>query len=180
MKTLFLFPVYLVLQVITYALALFAMVFCWLIALFVDESTGNLPKYLRWFQAADATCYDVQWVAEHPTWSKYKIAYTWIARNAAWGFRRWAGPDMSGDHIVTSKGNLNIADGEFGVAGWFFIVSNKGFWNFSYVLDLGNGSCMRGEAGWYLVPLAKGYESVNTGMFQSDPIRFYDFGRKGN
>lgn len=163
-------------------LQLVAMIFSPVIALFVDKETGNLPKYLRWFQTPDATCFDKMWVEEHPTWSKYKIARTWIARNPAYGFRRWCGLDPR-EFIpgwTTCYGNINIADGEHGVAGCFFIVDDRGYWNFSYVIDLKNNRCLRGELGWYLVPLIKGYESVNTGMLQSDPIRLYAFGVKGN
>lgn len=173
---------YAVLLVIAIALQLFAIFFSWFLALFVDKSTGNLPYMLRWFQTPDATCYDEMWVQEHPTWSKYNIARTWIARNPAYGFRKWCG--LSDAQVknskVTTSGNINIADGEHGVAGSFLIVTQDGYWNYSYVIDIGNNKCRRGELGWYLVPLAKGYDSINTGMLQSDPVRFYQFGVKGN
>jgi hypothetical protein len=170
---------YIFLQLASYSLALFAMIFCWAIALFVNKETGYLPKWLNWFQTADASCYDVQWVAEHPTWSKYKIAMTWIARNAAWGFRKSAGITNI-KPITVQRGNIYIADGEHGVAGSFFLQNDDGYFNYSYVIDLDNGNCMRGEMGWYLLPMAKHDQSINTGMLQTDPIRFYAFGRKGN
>lgn len=170
---------YLFLQICSYVLAAFAMAFCWLIALFVNKETGLLPKWLSWFQTVDATCYDVMWVEEHPTWSKYKIAYTWIARNAAWGFRRWCAPNLDGTKLYIQWGDIYIGDGEKGKAGWNFLLGENGYWNFSYVIDLKNGNCMKGSMGWYLIPVAKGYTSINTGMLESDPIRFYAFGRKG-
>ena len=179
-KFLFTTVLYLALLAVALVLQIVAMVFAPIIALFVDEKTGNLPWYLRWFQTPDATCYDEMWVAEHPTWSKYKIARTWIARNPAYGFRKWCGLDASKIKIDTVVGEINIADGEKPKAGYFFIIDDRGFWNFSYVIDLHNGSCMRGEWGWYLLPKVKGYDSVNTGMLQSDLIRFYSFGVKGN
>lgn len=179
MKTLFRIAQYICLQLASYVLALFAMIFCWLIALFVNKETGYLPLWLNWFQTADASCYDMQWVEEHPTWSKYKIAMTWIARNAAWGFRKTAGL-QNVKPITVQKGNIHIADGEKGVAGAFFLQNEDGYFNFSYVINLHTGNCVRGEMGWYLIPLAKGYESINTGMLQTDPIRFYAFGRKGD
>lgn len=160
------------------ALAVFANLFCWLIALAVDKQNGMLPVWLRWFQTPDASCYDEQWVAEHPDWSKYKIALTWIARNPAYGFRKWCQTDV---HVLQYKaGNVFIGDGEHGLAGWYFLLAPNGAWNFCFVVDLHNGSCFRGNWGWYLLPIAKGYDSVNTGMLEADLFRFYDFGRKGN
>jgi hypothetical protein len=158
-------------------LTLVAYIFCWLIALFVDKD-GNLPTFLRWFQTPDATCYDDMWVAEHPTWSKYKIATTWIARNPAFGFRKFC--SVGAKRCIVSKGNVNIADGEFGVAGWYFLVGDDSSWNLSFIINLGNGSCFRGSWGWYLLPLSKGYDSINTGMLEADLFRFYSFGVKGN
>jgi hypothetical protein len=77
-------------------------------------------------------------------------------------------------------GNLNIADGKNGVAGWFFIIDDSGRWNFSYVWNLGNGHCMRGELGWYLLPLVKNDPtSPNIGLLQAAPFRFYNFGTDG-
>jgi hypothetical protein len=160
-------------------LTIFIALFSRIVALFVDVN-GNLPKYLRWFQTPDATCYDEMWVEEHPTWSKYKIAHTWLVRNPAYGFRKWCSPSNVNLPLVITSGELYIADGEKPKAGRFFLVNSSGYWNFSYVIDLRNGHCMRGEWGWYLLPLAKGYDSVNTGMLISDLIRFYNFGTKGN
>jgi hypothetical protein len=166
-------------------LTIVAYLFGWFIALFVDKNTGHLPYFLKWFETVDATCYDEMWVAEHPSWSKYKIAMTWIMRNPAYGFCAWCAParlrgeTASGVFKVT--GDINIADGEFGKAGWFMIKdAESGWFNFSYVIDLKNGKCMRGEMGWYLLPLVKGYKSVNTGLLQTSPFRFYEFGEKGN
>jgi hypothetical protein len=167
------------LALVSIALAVVANVFCWFIALFVDAN-GNLPYLLRWFQTPDATCYDDMWVAEHPQWSKYKIALTWIARNPAYGFRKWIGASTNTSEALNVFGNLFIADGENGVAGWFFMVDASGYWNFSYIIDLGNGSCMRGTWGWNLVPVAKGYDSVNTSILETDLIRFYNFGTVGH
>lgn len=163
-------------------LQLVAMSFSWLIALFVNKATGNLPTFLRWFQTPDATCYDEMWVAEHPEWSKYTVARTWIARNPAYGFRKWIGPKNLSPESAILYGNKDIADGEHGVAGHFLIVYKEtGHWNFSYVREIkGKNKCYRGELGWYLLPLVKGYDSVNTGMLQSDPFRFYNFGVKGD
>ena len=157
-------------------LAIAANLFCWLIAAFVDRD-GNLPHLLRWFQTPDATCFDAMWVQEHPAWSKYKIATTWIARNPAYGFRRWAGTGAAA--IAKTYGDITIADGEHGRAGWFLLITERGYWNFSYIIDLHNKSCMRGTWGWNFIPVAKGYESVNTGILETDLIRFYSFGVVG-
>ena len=162
-------------------LALVAVFFGWAIAFFVDQKTGHLPYWLKWFETVDASCYDEQWVAEHPNWSKYKIAATWIARNPAYGYNRWCSvPTLLSDTALKTSGDLDIADGEKGKAGFFFLSTETGYWNLSYVLSIGRGTCLRGELGWYLLPIAKKYDSVNTGMLQTSPFRLYAFGEKGN
>jgi hypothetical protein len=184
------------LAICSIGLAIVANLFCWLIALFVNKD-GNLPFYLRWFQTPDATCYDEMWVAEHPTWSKYKIALTWIARNPAYGFRKWISPNASlfpsvrfNSEVTNSTwsapvklsvmlGDIYIADGANGKAGWFLLIDKTGYWNFSYIIDLHNGHCIRGTWGWNFIPIVKGYESVNTAMLETDLIRFYNFGSQG-
>jgi hypothetical protein len=45
-------------------------VFGWAIALTVDNETGHLPWYFKWFETTDVSCFDPMWVEEHPTWSK--------------------------------------------------------------------------------------------------------------
>ena len=154
-----------------------AILFCWLIALFVDKD-GHLPKYLKWFETTDATCFDVMWVAEHPTWSKYLIALTWIARNPAYGFNEFCNPHLPKDTKVTYKGNLDIADGINGHEGWY-LIETEGYFHFQFIKYIGFGRCIRGDYGWWLLPLAKGYDSVVTGMLQvTFPVRFYDFRKK--
>ena len=82
--------------------------------------------------------------------------------------------------IAKTYGDIYIGDGEFGKAGWFLLIAESGFWNFSYIKDLGNGACVRGTWGWNFIPVAKGYQSVNTGILETDLIRFYSFGVRGN
>lgn len=176
LRTIFYTMWFIPLAVASILLAIIANLFCWLIAAFIDGD-GNLPYMLRWFQTPDATCFDEMWVAEHPDWSKYKIAMTWIARNPAYGFRRWVGTGT--DAIAKTYGDITIADGEYGNAGWFLLITERGYWNFSYIIDLHNKSCMRGTWGWNFIPVAKGYTSVNTGILETDLIRFYSFGTKG-
>ena len=180
LKILALTIVYIIELFFSICLTFVAYLFCWFIALFVDTETGNLPIYLKWFQTPDATCYDIMWVAAHPTWSKYLIALTWIARNPAYGYRKWCMPTQLDTTLVINNGNVNIADGVNGIAGFYFFVNTNGYWNFSYIFNLYNGSCVQGELGWYLLPIAKKYDSVNTGMLCGDVIRFYSFGVVGN
>ena len=81
--------------------------------------------------------------------------------------------------IAKEYGDIYIGDGPLGKAGWFLLIAESGYWNFSYIKDLGNGSCVRGTWGWNFIPVAKGYTSVNTGMLESDILRFYSFGVTG-
>lgn len=152
--------------------------FGWAIALTVDNETGHLPYWLKWFETTDATCFDEMWVAEHPTWSKWLIATTWIMRNPVMGYCKFCAVSPASPYRYW--GNLQIADGKYGVAGWFFVIDDECKWNFSYVIDLKNGHCMRGELGWYLLPLVKNIESPNVGLLQAAPFRFYEFGADGH
>ena len=158
-------------------LAAIAFVFCYLIALFVDKD-GHLPKWLKWFETVDATCYDVQWVKDHPTWSKYKIAYTWIRRNPAYGFNYFVRARVTNTTKVKFSGKLEIADGAKGVQGWNFIRAENGFFFFEWILRIPyTNSCIRGEYGWVLKPLALGYDSTVLGALQVVLLfRFASFG----
>jgi hypothetical protein len=165
-------------------LNIIAGLFCWFIALFVNKDTGQLPYLLRWFETPDTSyngfiggVYDEMWMAENPTWSKYKIALSWIARNPAYTYNMFCAPNIEPHPLFKQYGNLNIADGENGVAGWFLIAID-GWWNLSFVWQIPfTNRCMRGDYGWNLKPYVANYESKMLGALQVTlPVRFYSFG----
>lgn len=169
-------PQFIIEWVLALFMSLVAILFCWFIALFVNKETGHLPFFLKWFETVDATCYDEMWVAEHPAWSKYKIALTWIARNPAYGFNYFLRARVNEFTPVKFFGNLLIADGEQGVQGWNLTISRSGVFMFEWIKNLNNGHCIRGEYGWNIKPLAKMNSSKMLGALMFCFIaRFMDF-----
>ncbi len=80
---LFAYPLFVVVSliftVLTYLLAPF-------LALFVSSSTGNLPKYLLWFQTFDATCFEGREPQYGMTGSNWWVATRWLWRNPGYTF----------------------------------------------------------------------------------------------
>ena len=95
-----------------------AYMFNWLFALFV-QSDGNLPRWLRWFQPSDNLAIgDALWKAEHPGYSNYMLALTYMNRNPAQGFDQLLQADVSESTPVKVSGNLYIRVGPKGIGGW--------------------------------------------------------------
>lgn len=165
--------VYLAWLPIAVAMALIAIIFAPVIVLFVDKSTGHLPYLLKWFETTDATMYDPMWVAEHPTWSTYRIALTWCQRNPAYGFCEFLNcRDLSN---VSWFGSEQEPDDGQAKSGWFLLVSAKGYFQFKAVLGIPfTRHCLISEAGWQLkTPTHK-----TAGMYELAPLRTYNFGIK--
>ena len=150
--------------------SIFAMAFAPVICLAMDRD-GYLPKYLKWFEPTDtaAGCLDTQWRLEHPQWSDYKCAWTFIQRNPFYGFLAYV--SCSAPSATKTYGNANIDD-KRGVSGWFFILSDNGAFQFRFIYPIGLGKCIQGDYGWQLkTPTHKTYC-----MMQLAPLRFYKFG----
>ena len=162
---------YFVLFIPAAILSLFCMAFAPLICLFMDDN-GYLPKYLKWFEPVDTArgCWDRMWAEEHPDWSFYKVCWTFIKRNPAYGFLAYASCDPILGHRVL--GNLDIDDNK-GVSGFFFILGDEGQWQFRYIYPIPfTKSCVQGDWGWQLKSVMhKTYCNL-----QLAPVRFYKFG----
>jgi len=151
--------------------SLIAMVFAPAICLLVDYQ-GYLPKYLKWFEPTDTIsgCLDELWANEHPSWSHYKLCWTFIQRNPFYGFLAYV--SCSASSTTKTYGNDNIDD-KRGVSGWFFILGNNGAFQFRFIYPIGFGKCIQGDYGWQLkTPTHKTYS-----MMQLAPFRFYKFGK---
>jgi hypothetical protein len=183
MKTL----LYLVQLAVAIPLSVFAFIFAPVICLFMDKATGLLPYPLHWFQPPDTDyngikggCYDALWIATHPTWSLYKCAWTFIQRNPAYGYNYYVRSPVTSETKVTVEGNLLIDDVK-GIAGYYKITTEDGYFEYREITDLGNGRCMIKEYGWNLTPLAKGYTSPVLGsLLVVLYARFSNFGTEGN
>ncbi len=171
---------YLIEWTIGIVLSLFAILFCWLIALFADYNTGHLPRWLKWFETVDTDhgVFDTQWVQEHPTWSHYLIALTWIARNPAYGYSAWCNPMVQAGTQLTIHGDISISDGINGKAGWYLITTPQGYFDASFVWKIPMVSrCIRGDYGWQYKTRAQGVKHPTEGSLQVEfLVRFSSFG----
>ena len=156
---------YLLLFPFAFAMSLAGILFSPVIALFVDDK-GNLPYLLRWFQTPDATMFDVQWVAEHPTWSKYHIAQSWCARNPAYGFLQWIGVGRSLSY--TGYGNVDC-DSSNSLGAALFIANNGFQINIVWKLPLVSW-CIIHSFGWNIKS-----SGLTAGAYIMSPIRFYNY-----
>ena len=94
-----------------------ARLFNWLFALFV-QSDGNLPRWLKWFQPSDNLAIgDALWKAEHPDYSDYMLALSYMNRNPAQGFDQFLQANVSETTPVKVRGNLYIRVGPKGIGG---------------------------------------------------------------
>ena len=152
-------------------LSIICMVFAPVICLFMDKD-GYLPKYLKWFEPVDTErgCWDRLWAEEHPDWSFYKVCWTFIKRNPAYGFLAY----VSCKPPIQTKvyGNIDINDNK-GISGWFFILGDKGQFQIRFVYPIPyTSSCIQGDWGWQLKStMHKTYCNL-----QLAPFRFYAFG----
>ena len=171
---------YLIEWIIGLAFSLFAILFCWLIAIFVDYKTGHLPWQLSWFETVDTDhgVFDTQWMQEHPHWSPYIIALTWIARNPAYGYCAWCNPNIKSDTQVKVRGDITIQDGENGKAGWYLITTPQGYFDASFIWHIpGTNRCIRGDYGWQYKTRAQGIIHKTEGSLQVEFLfRLSSFG----
>lgn len=159
--------------VVGIVVALSAILFAEVIALFVDEK-GDLPFPLRQlYQPADNKCWgDASWKEEHPSYSNFGLASSYLRRNAAYGYRYFCRLPVG---TPTIFGNTGIKDCVDGVAGWYFAINQYGIFEFCWIKDMGNGKCWRGEYGWSLA----NYSEVLKGQLNLVFIvRQFDFTKK--
>ena len=157
-------------------ITLIAYLFNWLFALFVRPD-GNLPRWLKWFQPSDNKAVgDTLWKAEHPGYSNYQLARSYMNRNPAQGFDQLLQAKVSETTPVKVRGNLYIRVGPKGVGGWYLITS-KDYFHLTYVLPMTwfGEFCITGAFGWRLVSIAKGYRHDTLGQLVFTPFRFHQF-----
>ena len=157
-------------------ITLIAYLFNWLFALFVRPD-GNLPRWLKWFQPSDNKAVgDTLWKAEHPGYSNYQLARSYMNRNPAQGFDQLLQAKVSETTPVKVRGNLNIRVGPKGIGGWYLITS-KDYFHLTYVLPMTwfGEFCITGAFGWRLVSIAKGYRHDTLGQLVFTPFRFHQF-----
>lgn len=151
-------------------LALIGIVFAPVICLFCDQE-GYLSWWLRWFEPVDTLhgCYDLAWANEHPDWTMYKICWTFIQRNPAYG----AMATIFGNKGVNVKayGNPLISD-TGGIAGAYILIADNGVFQFKAVWHIGSVAIIH-EFGWQIHDPSH----PTFGSYELAPIRFYSFGK---
>ena len=167
MLKILLYPIY---AIASWVISLIAYLFAPIIVLF--QSNGKL--ILSWFGTPDAPAIGAEfWKEQHPTYSDYKLAVTWVWRNPAQGFDQLLKANVTMQSPFKVYGNINIGD-TVGIGGWYLITCN-GYFYFSYVLPIGYW-CIEGGMGWRLNNIAKGYEHPTMGQIAATPFRFFKFG----
>lgn len=160
------------LAVISIFFVLAAYIFAPIIALFVDAN-GNLPTLLKWFQTPDAPCWGAPfWKQKNPSYSTYKLCWTWLQRNPAQGWEQFCAIKVDANTPVTVHGNLDINDQIVGKGGWFFITG-AGVFQFSAVVPVGTTYTLDCGLGWRLDPIAKKYSTTTLGALMFTPIRLH-------
>ena len=164
---------YLLWFVPTALLAIFCVAFAPVICLFIDKD-GYLPKWLKWFEPVDTIhgCYDLLWAqrSDHAGWSLYRLCWTFIQRNPAYGFESsWVSSKPNKIVTATIFGNLNVQEKD-GIAGYFFILAENGTFQLKVVWHIGSQAIIH-EAGWQL----KNPSLKTFGSYELAPIRLQPF-----
>ena len=152
-------------------LALISILFSEVICIIGLRKDNNLRQPLRaLFQPVDNLAIgDAEWKTEHPTYSDFDLAATYLRRNAAYGYQSLVSCPIGKNTVF---GDTSIKDGNYGVSGWFFVINDKGFWQWCFIKNLGKGKCLRGDYGWSLVNASV----LLTGSLQLTFLfRFYNF-----
>lgn len=167
---------YILFAFLSIVMTLVAYCFSWFFALFIDKD-GNLPHSLRWFQPSDNLAIgDAMWKIEHPGWSNYQLARSYMMRNLAQGFDQFLAADVTDKTHGRVWGNPDIRDAHKGVAGWYFITAN-GYFHLAWIIPIGFDKCLTSGFGWRLHTLAKGYSHKTLGQLVFTPFRVYKFSR---
>lgn len=100
-----------------------------LLALAINSTTGNLPRWLYWFQTFDATCFEGRQAQYGFTGSNWWVATQWLWRNPAYGFDYWP----FGVAMDVTQWTVTRNDGA-----WFIARGPGGQFNIEYGGRLGS------------------------------------------
>jgi hypothetical protein len=167
-------PLFIVEWFLGIQIALIAILGAEIICLLSLKKDGNLRQpFKSIFQPADNLAIgDASWKESNPTYSDFRLAASYIRRNAAYGYQSLAGlPVQDAPQIF---GNPLIHDGIYGIAGIYLAIDRFGVWQMVWIKDNSDGTCWRGEYGWSVInysPILKG--SLNLVFL----ARKYNFGK---
>ncbi len=164
-----LYPFYAIASwLVTLAAYLFAPIIC----LFVRKDDSLV---MSWFGTPDAPAIgDTFWSQQHPTYSNYQLAVTWMWRNPAQGFDQLLKANVTMQTLCKVRGDMKMGD-TVGIAGYYLITAN-GYFHFSYCYPIGFGKCIEGGLGWRLNNIVLGYPHPTMGQIVATPFRFFKFG----
>jgi hypothetical protein len=126
--------------------------------LFLD-SDGNLKLLRRWLQPSDNPAIgDASWKQEHPAYSNYKLAVTYLWRNPSQGY----------DQLLRAKVTMQTPIKVWWHKGDNYLYTGAGYFHLSYRIGL---AC--GGLGWRLNNIVEGYEHPTMGQIVSTLLRFH-------
>ena len=166
--TILLYPVYVIATIL---FTVIAILFSPIIALFVDSS-GNLPRSLRWFQTPDNPCWgDAGWALKHPSYSRYWLCVTWLIRNPGQGFDQVLSVRTIPYAQIKIHGDIYIND-QYPVKGGWFLLAGGGVFQFAAIIPVKGGTIDIG-LGWRLDPIMKHYDTTTLGALIFTPFRYH-------
>ena len=120
---------------------------------------GDLRYLKGYLQTTDNLAIgDGFWTRDNPTYSRYKLAVTWLWRNPAQGL------DQKLMANVTMQTPVKVVY----ETGDNYLYTCDGYFHFSYRIGL-----MTGGMGWRLNNIVKGYEHKTMGQIVSTILRFH-------
>jgi hypothetical protein len=156
MKTL-LYPIYAIASWMMTATAYFPMAF---ICPFFIGADGYYRGWFKLWGTPDnpATGDPEFWPKLHPTWSEYKLAWTWIWRNPAQGF----------DQLIAAPVTMDTPVKTWWEFGDNYLYTCKGAFHWSWRIGLATGGM-----GWRLNNIVKGYPHPTMGQIVTTILRFH-------
>lgn len=166
-------------------------VFCWCaeilaifltpLAVYLADSDGRLPKYLRWMETPDALGWGAGYYepAIKKVFDKYgkKVALgVWLLRNRVYGLGTvWRCFPEYDTMVLKSYGTKNVFDNAPGW--WLGTIQDKSGWyfEFSFAVRVLNLFSIGMRTGWKLLPFFNGHRpedrSTATGIFAGITFR---------
>lgn len=168
------FLYWILLSILSVTATLLSYVLAPIAALFLTKEK-NLMFLRSWLQPSDNPATgDQSWKDQHPAYSDYRLAASYMWRNPSQGFDQMCAAKVGRNSVYQLSGNINVSDSR-GIAGWYLIICN-GYFHLSWVLPIPiTGMCIEGSWGWRLNNIVEGYDHQTMGQLMATPFRFQKF-----
>ena len=166
--------------------------FCWLAevvaiiltipAVLLADSTGRLPRWLRWMETPDALgwgagCYEPAIQAVYDRWGPKTALVVWLLRNRVYGLgNKWRCSPRYDTMTLKSWGTQGVFNNA--PAWWLGTIEYDGKWyfEFSFAVRVGQWFNLGMRTGWKLLPFFTGhrpqdFSTTATGIFTGITFR---------